>query len=184
VRARDQWRPIGSITWPPWGSGDLDAVLRGLPAEQVRALKQGVLSLRDYMNELYPGNSTEQLRLTTRCFQTAVHRTWQMPGGTVTSVWLIQFGTAADARSYTLATEQGDAADPANTDKFTVAGVADGMGLARSALDKYGNTVTRLLGDARNTSMIIHIFIPARTDNMAAAHVLQHQNARLSVGSS
>jgi hypothetical protein len=153
-------------------------------ARQIRVLKQGVLSLRSYLNELYPGNPTEQLRLTARCFQTAVHRTWQMPGGSTTSVWLIQFGTAADARSYTLATEQGDAADSPNTDKFTVAGVADGMGLARSKLDKYGNTLTDLLGDAGNTSMIIHIFIPARTDNMASAHVLQHQNARLSAGSS
>ncbi len=153
-------------------------------ATQVKVLKQGVLSLRDYIKELYPGNSTEQLRLTTRCFRTAVHRTWQMPDGTITSVWLIQFGTAADARSYTLATEQGDAADPANTDKFTVARVMDGMGLARPALDKYGNTLTRLLGDAGNISIIIHILIPARTDDIAAAHVLLHQNARLSGGSS
>src|SRR6266699_87435 len=106
------------------------------------------------------------------------------PDGTITSVWLIQFGTAADARSYTLTTEQGDAADPANTDKFTVARVTDGMGLARPALDKYGNTLTRSLGDAGNRSIIIHILIPARTDDIAAAHVLLHQNARLSGGSS
>jgi hypothetical protein len=143
-----------------------------------------VLSLRDYVNLLYTDNPAEQQRLIALCFQTAVHREWVSPGGTITAIWLIQFGTAADARSYTLATEQADASDPANTDVFRVAQVPDGMGLGRPKLDQYGNTLTRLLGDAGNTSMIVHIYVPARTDNAAAAVVLQEQNARLTAASS
>src|SRR5262249_38969162 len=138
--------PAGETAPDPSATSPAGAALRArlLPvprdARQVRALKQGVLSLRDYLNELYPDRATERQHLTARCFQTAVHRTWQTPGGTVISVWLIQFGTAADARSYTLATEQADATDPAITDKFTVAGVSDGMGLGRPARDKDGGT--------------------------------------------
>jgi len=86
----------------------------------------------------------------------------------ITSVWLIQFGTAADARSYTLSTEQADASDRANTDKFTVSKVLDGMGLGRPALDKYGDTLTRLLGDVGSTSILIHVFVPARTGRLRA----------------
>jgi hypothetical protein len=152
--------------------------------KQITALKQGVLSLSDYMQELYPDNSSEQARLVARCFQTAVHRTWLTPDGTTVSVWLIQFGSRSDARSYTLSTEQGDAsAAPAGTDKFTVAGVADSMGFADPTLDQDGNTLTRVLGDAGNTSIIIHLFIPAQTNNPASSQVLKAQNARLSAGS-
>jgi hypothetical protein len=177
--------PAGETAPDPSATSPAGAALmaRLLPipayASQVTALKQGVLSLRDYLNELYTGNATEQQRLTDRCFQTAVHRTWQTPDGTVTSVWLIQFGTAADARSYTLAVEQADAADPVNTDKLTVAGVSDGMVLGQQTLDKYGDTYTHVLGDAGNTSVIIHVFAPARPDNAAAARVLRDQTARL-----
>jgi hypothetical protein len=152
--------------------------------KQVTTLKQGVLSLSDYMQELYPDNSDERARLVARCFQTAVHRTWLTPGGTTVSVWLIQFGNHADARSYTLSTEQADAsAVPAGTAKFTVAGVTDSMGFGDPTLDKDGNTFTRVLGDAGNTSMIIHIFIPAETNDAASSQVLKAQNARLSAGS-
>ena len=182
--------PAGETTPDPSATSPAAAALlaRLLPVPHgdtlAGPLAQGALSLRGYLNALYPGNAIEQQRLTTRCFQTAVHREWQTPSGTIISEWLIQFGTAADARSYTLSTEQADAADPANTDKFTIAGVPDGMGLARPALDKYGNTFTRVLGDAGNVSMIIHIYIPARTNNAAAARVLQDQNDRLSAGPS
>jgi|SRR6185312_430897 len=153
-------------------------------ARQVTVLKQGVLSLSDYMQELYPDNPAERARLTARCFQTAVHRTWQTPGGTTVSVWLIQFGSHTEARSYTLSVEQADASVvPAGTAKFTVAGVADSMGLGDATLDKDGNTFTRVLGDAGNTSIIIHIFIPAETNDAVSSQVLKAQNARLSAGS-
>jgi hypothetical protein len=152
--------------------------------KQVTILKQGVLSLSDYMQQLYSKNSSEKARLVARCFQAAVHRTWETPGGTTVSVWLIQFGSNADARSYTLATEQGDADTmPASTARFTVPGVADSKGFADATLDQDGNTFTRVLGDAGNTSIIIHLFIPAKIDNAASSQVLQAQSARLSAGS-
>jgi hypothetical protein len=150
---------------------------------RVTSLKQGVLSLHDYLDELYSGNSAEQAHLTARCFQTAVHRTWQTPAGTTVSVWLIQFGTGADARSYTLAGEQGDsAAASAHTARFTVAGVADSAGFADPTLDQYGNTFTRALGDTGNTSIIIHVYVPGETGSAVASQVLQAQNARLIAG--
>ncbi len=150
----------------------------------VAALKQGVVSLNDYMQGLYPDDPAERARLVTLCFQTAVHRTWLTPGGTTVSVWLIQFGSHADARSYTLATEQGDAsAVPAGTAKFTVSGVADSKGFADATLDNVGNTFTRVLGDAGNTSIIIHVFIPAKINNAASSQVLKAQDARLGAGS-
>lgn len=152
--------------------------------KQVTALKQGVLSLSDYMQELYPDGSGERARLVARCFQAAAHRTWVTPAGTTVSVWLIQFANHAEARSYTLATEQGDAsAVPTGTAKFTVPGVADSIGLADAALDKDGNTFTRVLGDAGNTSIIIHIFIPAEINDAASSQLLKAQNARLSAAS-
>lgn len=183
--------PAGTASTAPSATSPAGTALlaRLLPVpkadEQVTALKQGVLSLSDYMRELYPDNSAEQARLVARCFQTAVHRTWLTPDGTTVSVWLIQFGSHAEARSYTLSVEQGDASVvPAGTAKFTVAGVADSMGFGDATLDKDGNTFTRLLGDAGNTSIIIHIFIPAETNDAASSQVLKAQNARLSAGSS
>jgi hypothetical protein len=148
-------------------------------------LKEGVLSLHDYVSELYSGSSTEQARLVARCFQTAVHREWQTPAGTTLSVWLIQFGNRADARSYTLSVEQADsAAATPGTARFTVAGVADSAGLADPTLDQYGNTFTRALGDAGTTSIIIHVFTPGQTNKAAASQLLQAQNARLTAGAS
>lgn len=152
--------------------------------EQVTALKQGVLSLNDYMSELYSDEPAERAHLVAHCFLAAVHRTWTTPDGTTVSVWLIQFGSHADARSYTLATEQGDvSAVPAATAKFTVPGVGDSMGLADPTLDQDGNTFTRVLGDAGNTSIIIHLYIPAKVNNAASSQIIQAQNARLSGGS-
>ena len=181
--------PGGTVPDPsatsPAGAALLARALPMPPGDtSVTAMKQGVLSLEDYMNELFRTYSPERALLTALCFQTAVHRTWRSPGGTTTSVWLIQFRTAADARSFTLKTEQADKAEPANTDVFRVARVSDGMGLANPKLDKYGDTYTHLLGDTGNVAMIIHIFLPASTDNAAAAAVLQAQRTRLTAGSS
>lgn len=180
--------PAGKTTPDPSATSPAGAPLlaRLLPIppgdKTLNSEKQGVLSLDDYLSELYTGDSAEMQRLTAVCFQTAVNRTWEAPGGAITSVWLIQLGSSADARSYTLSTEQADAADPANTDKFTVNHVSDGLGLGRPALDTYGNTLTRVLGDAGDTSIIIHVFVPARTDNAIAAAVLQQQFAQLNSG--
>ena len=69
------------------------------------------------------------------------------------------------------------------TAKFTVAGVADSMGFGDPTLDQDGNTFTRVLGDAGNTSIIIHVFIPAKINDAASSQMLKAQNARLSAGS-
>jgi hypothetical protein len=58
------------------------------------------------------------------------------------------------------------------------------MGIGRPKLDSYGNTLTRLLGDAGNVAVIIHVFVPARTDNAAVARVLRQQSALLTARSS
>jgi len=148
-------------------------------ASPVNVLKQGALSLDDYMNELYTTNADEKQFLTGICFQVAAHRTWVLPSGTTVSIWLIQFGSPADARSYTLSTEVGDSGDPANSVKFTVPGVADGKGIAAPKLDTDGNTLSRLLGERGDMAILIHLFVPAHLNNALAVQVLQEQNARL-----
>jgi hypothetical protein len=142
-------------------------------------IKQGALSLNDYITEVYSGDSGERLRLAARCFEAAANRSWLTPAGDSITVWLIQFGTASGARSYILSTEQGDLDIKANTRKFTVTGVTDGIGIVNPSLDKYGNTLTRLLGDRGNVAMIIHFFVPARLDQPSAIHLLQQQYAAL-----
>src|SRR5215469_9203958 len=175
--------PDPSATSPAGGA----LLARVLPAptgyKRITGDKQGVLSLKDYAHLLYGSDRSAQQRLVARCFQTAVHRDWASGGGTLISVWLIQFGTAADARSYILSTEQGDSSDPANSDVFHVSRVVDGLGLGTPKLDKYGNTFTHVLGDAGNVAIIIHIFVPARLDNSYAARVLQQQYTLLKSGS-
>jgi len=148
-------------------------------ATLVNGVKQGQLSLDDYVNELYSSNPGEKQRLAARCFQVAVHREWSAPSGTAVSIWLIQFGSNAGARSYTLAAQQGDIADPNNTVKFTVPGVADGMCIAAPKLDQDGNTLSRLIGDRGNVTILIHVFVPAQLNNALAVQVLREQNARL-----
>ena len=145
---------------------------------------EGVMSLSDYVKDLYPNNPSEQARLVARCFQTAVHREWTTPDGTIVSVYLIQFGQAADARSYTLSTEQGDIAGVPGGTKFSVAGVADSLGLADLKLDSFGNTFTRVIGDSGDTTIIIHILIPAQANNAESSQILKAQNALLAASTS
>ncbi len=172
-------QPSPSATSPAGAS--LLTRLVPMPAgtKQAGSLKQGALSLADYISALYPGNHAEQQKITARCFQAVAHREWETSGGTLVSIWLIQFATAADARSYTLSTESADSADPANKVKLTVAAVGDGIYLADPKLDQDGNTFTRLLGDRGNVAMIIHVFVPARLNQAAAVRVLKAQDARL-----
>jgi hypothetical protein len=172
-------QPAPSATSPAGAS--LLTRLVPMPAGTTRfgSLRQGALSLDDYISALYPGNRSEQQKITARCFQAVVHREWETSGGTSVSIWLIQFATAADARSYTLSIESADSADPANKVKLTVTGVGDGRYLADPALDHDGNTFTRLLGDRGDVSMIIHVFIPARLGEATAVQVLKAQYARL-----
>jgi hypothetical protein len=143
------------------------------------SLKQGALSLDDYISALYPSHQSEQQKLTARCFQAVVHREWETRDGTIVSIWLIQFAAAADALSYTLSTESADSADPANKVKLSVPGVSNGIYLADPKLDQDGNTFTRLLGDRGDVSMIIHVYVPAKLSQAAAVRVLKAQYARL-----
>jgi hypothetical protein len=69
-----------------------------------------------------------------------VHRTWRTPDGIITSIWLIEFATSDDARSYVLSTELGDGSDPVNKVQFAVPRVSDGIGIARPTLDNAGFT--------------------------------------------
>jgi len=151
----------------------------------VTAKPEGAVSLRDYVNALYSSDpSSEQRRLVARCFQTAAHRAWTSPGGTITSVWLVQFGTPAGARSYTLADEHAFTTDPTKSDAFHVSGVADGMGFGSPKLDADGNTRTAMLGDVGNVAIVVNLYVPARTDNSAAASILQQQSSALTSSSS
>jgi hypothetical protein len=136
------------------------------------------------VNTLYAGEKGEQQRLAGRCFQTAVHREWDSPGGTTTSVWLIQFGTAAGARSYIIAIEQAAVGDPTYPNNFRVGQVTDGMGFGDPKLDTYGNTLARVVGDAGNVAILIDVWVPARTDYSAAASILKQQSRLLTSGSS
>ncbi len=177
--------PAASATSPA-GRALLARVLP-LPADATLTTTgpaQGVLSLAGYVNGLYSGSSGEQQYLVGDCFQAAVHREWKMPGGTQVSVWLSQFLTTTDARSYILATEQAEAADPANADIFPVSRVTDGVGFGQSKLDQDGNTFTIVLGDVGNVAISIHYFVPALLDNSAAASALQQQRTLLASGSS
>lgn len=142
-------------------------------------LKQGELSLDDYTYELYSTSPDANQQLTALCFQVAVNRAWIMPSGTEASVWLIQFGGRADARSYTLQTEESESAVPANTVKFPVPRVADGTGIATPNLDKLGNTYSQLLGDRGDVAILIHLWVPFALNNALAVQMLQEQNTRL-----
>lgn len=177
-------QPDPSATSPA-GAALLARVLP-IPAGDTKATggyQQGVLSLREYMNTLYTGEPTEQARLVARCFQTVVHREWNSPDGSSTSVWLSQFGTAAGARSYILAVEQGTAADPTYPDVFRIPGVTDGMGYGNPTLDKDGDGLTRVFGDVGNVAILIDVYVPARTDNSAGTSILQQQSSLLASGS-
>jgi len=62
----------------------------------------------------------------------------------------------------------------------TVAGVSDGIQIGHPALDQYGNTLTRLLGDKGSVAILIHVFVPAHIEPLApAAALLRSQAARL-----
>lgn len=143
------------------------------------AEKQGEFSLNDYLHALYPDHPDEKLRLAARCFQVAVHREWSLPSGATASIWLVQFGGPADARSYALAAEEAPSALGTSTVKLRVTGVADGVDIAERSLDQFGNTRSQLIGDRGSVTILINLFVPASLDNALAARVLQQQDKRL-----
>jgi hypothetical protein len=56
-------------------------------------------------------------------------------------IFLIEFATAADAHSYVISTELADSTAAGVTIKSAVPGVADGMAVGGTAVDKDGNTL-------------------------------------------
>jgi len=148
------------------------------PSSSVKT--RAVLSLRDYVRALYAGRASIAAQLNARCFQIAANRLWVTASGTVVSIYLAQFATAADARSYMLFTESGDLGVPSVTSHVPVPGVSDGMAVQHAKLDKYGNTFTDLLGDRGNVAIIIHVFVPARLPALARDRsMLTAQSARV-----
>ncbi|MGN6679538.1 MAG: hypothetical protein ACTHKL_17390 [Streptosporangiaceae bacterium] len=137
-------------------------------------------TLDQYIATLYSKSSHEKARMVARCFQVAAQQGWTWPSGRIVAVYLAQFGTHADARSYALAAQSADLADPLNRLHNPVSGVADGILIEAPKPDKYGNTVTRLIGDKGNVAIIVHIFMPAHLPRWAfAMGILRHQAARL-----
>lgn len=138
------------------------------------------LSLNAYVQQLYSDPAYETPRLRARCFQFAVHRWWATGTGQIVSIYLIQFGSAADARSYALATEAADLKGAGNTTHAAVPGVPDGIQIGHPAMDNYGNTLTRLIGDQSSVAILIHIYEPAHLDPPAkAAALLRNQSYRI-----
>ncbi|HEX6931004.1 MAG TPA: hypothetical protein VF162_02590 [Streptosporangiaceae bacterium] len=137
-------------------------------------------SLDQFVSTLYSSAPREKDRLIARCFQVAAQQGWVLPSGRIVAVYLVQFGTPADARSYALAAQSADIADPRNKLHDAVKGVSDGILIEDPTPDKYGNTVSRLLGDKGNIAIIVHVFVPAHLPLRASAtRLLLRQAARL-----
>jgi hypothetical protein len=137
-------------------------------------------SLDQYVKTLYSSSPSEKARLVARCFRVAAQQGWVLPSGRIVAVYLAQFGTHADARSYALAAQSADLVNRRNKLHGPVSGVSDGMMIEAPAPDKYGNTVTRLIGDKGKVAIILHIFVPAHLPQRAMAmRLLRHQAARL-----
>ncbi len=142
-------------------------------------------SLDQFVSTLYSRAAFEKRRLVARCFHAAAQQGWVLPSGRIVAVYLVQFGTPADARSYTLAAQSADVADPHNRRRGSIRGVSDGILIENPALDKFGNTVSRLIGDKGNVAIIIHLFVPARLPSRTSAiPLLRQQAARVTGGHS
>lgn len=137
-------------------------------------------TLEQYVTTLYSSASYEKRRLIQRCFQVAAQQGWVMPSGRIVVVYLAQFRAPADARSYALATQSADIADPRNKLHDAVRGVSDGILIEDPKQDKYGNTESRLIGDKGNVAIIVHVFEPAQLPSRrSATPLLRRQAARL-----
>jgi hypothetical protein len=176
-------RPCHGATTPgPAVGSHLASRLLPLPrgAKYLKGLKHRVDTLDDYVKTLYSSAPYERARLVARCFQVAAQQGWVLPSGRIVAVYLAQFGTHADARSYALAAQSADLADKRNKLHGPVTGVSDRMIIEAPAPDKYGNTVTRLIADKGKVAIIVHLFVPAHLPQRAVAErTLRHQAARL-----
>ncbi|HVB43216.1 MAG TPA: hypothetical protein VNF47_10985 [Streptosporangiaceae bacterium] len=175
--------PCTGASTTPGSASQLVRRLLPLPPGAARLKGQftaRVLSVDGYIRELYPSDPAEKSRLAARCFKVAVQLAWVEPSGQTVAIYLSQFGTAADARSYALSSQSGDLLDQANKLHSAVPGVADGLLIQNPTLDKYGNTLSRLIGDHGDVAIIIHLFESARLPARSVADsLLQRQSIRI-----
>ena len=176
-------RPCPGATVAPSVGSHLAGELLPVPAGATRPkgpYAHQVLSLDQFISELYPQDPAEKARMVGRCFEVAAQQSWTVPSGETVYVYLIQFGTNTDARSYALAGEQGFLADPLDKSHSSVSGVSDGILIQDPTLDKYGNTRSWLLGDQANVTIMIQIFVPAHLPaSSVGPSLLRQQAARI-----
>jgi hypothetical protein len=125
-------------------------------------------TLHAYVSDLYARSALdhEEALLEARCFQTAVNGQWQTAGGTIVSIWLVQFADSGGARSYALGQEQTDLSLMGRHGRWAdVSGVLDGMLIQDSGLDQYGDSFTRMFGDRGNIMILIHVDVPGQPDS-------------------
>jgi hypothetical protein len=154
---------------------------RSVGAKYLRGRYTGqVDSLDQFVSTLYNNSSAERQRLVAQCFQIGAQQGWDLPSGRIVAVYLAQFASSADARSYALATQSADLDDSRNKIHATVSGISDGMLIEAPGLDKYGNTECRLIGDKGNVAIIIHVFEPSHLPSRSlVTPLLLRQAARL-----
>jgi hypothetical protein len=140
-------------------------------------------TLHAYVTYLYGRSAVghEQALLEARCFQIAVNGQWQTAGGTLISIWLVQFADSAGARSYALGQEQTDLNLMGRRGRAAnISGVSDGMLIQDPGLDKYGYTFSRLFGDRANVMILIHVYVPGKWDSESSmADLLRAQASRI-----
>jgi hypothetical protein len=122
-------------------------------------------TLHAYVTSLYAksGVGHEQALLQARCFEVAVNGQWETAGGTLVSIWLVQFADSGGARSYALGQEQTDLSLMSRPGRAAnVSGVSDGMLIQDSGLDQEGDSFNRVLGDRGNIMILIHVYVPGQ----------------------
>jgi hypothetical protein len=139
-----------------------------------------VLTANQLAGEFWRGDPVGLARLTARCFRIAAQVNWYEPSGAVTVIWLVEFATANDARSFALMLQAADISDPLNSEHTPLRGVADGMMIGRPSLDHYGNALSRLIGDRTDITIVIHLSTPAHlAQRNTADKLLRSQAARI-----
>ena len=176
--------PCPGATAPPGAGAALSRRLLPVPASAKRYTKgefaRRVLTADQLSGEFWRGDPLGRFRLSARCFRIAAQVNWLAPSGAVTVIWLVQFATANDARSFALMLQAGDIADPSYSVHMVLNGVADGMLIGQPSLDHYGNMRSRLIGDRSNVAIIIHLYTPAHLPRRSTADaLLRRQAARI-----
>lgn len=115
------------------------------------------------------------------CLRVAVERGWR-DGTRSTSIWiwLLRFGSAADARSYVQLERSTDLSLPRHLE-FAVSGVPGGVGVEDLTPDSAGDMVTWLHGYQGSVAIIVEVVGPRQLQpgESADAALLRAQDARL-----